>query len=175
MQQAMGNPGKRARRDDEPIAPKDDLAPPAWLTAGGRTMWDLLLPTLCAFTPRLVSRADELTLARYCNMHARLVELYEQRERIELKTQSRGLTYSIKTSKGATTGYGELPLAKEIDRLEERLLKYESVLGMTPSARSSLHVRFVQAIPAPPSGPAQSQSAPEDIWTRRQVVGKIGG
>jgi P27 family predicted phage terminase small subunit len=65
-----GNPGKRRLPKDEPAPPAEEPSCPSWLTREAREEWARITPILRSM--RLLSSADEVTLAAYCQAAAEL-------------------------------------------------------------------------------------------------------
>lgn len=172
----QGNPGRRAIPDDQPVPPKGEIVPPARLKGAARDYFIATATMLAAFRPSLAYPADTQVIARYCETlvrYERLVAWEDEAETKKARGSAPGLVYAMrgKDSK-RVTAFAEMPQAKMIDRLADRLIELERELGMTPKARSMMRVRAVQK-----QLPDAVQDKPKPShWERSpSVVAKIGG
>ena len=126
LKERAGNPGKRALKSGEPAFGGSKLTPPEHLNIDARREWRRLAAELTA--AGLLTVVDRAALAMYCQCYARWVEA----ERA-LKKES---LIDI-TNKGNRI---QNPLIGIANRAMELMLKAAVEFGMTPSARSRLHV-----------------------------------
>lgn len=176
----QGNPSKRAIPDDQPIPPKGEILPPPRLKGKAREYFIETAKMLAGFRPSLVYPADTQIIARYCELlvrYERLIEWEDAMEAKKAKGLAPGLVYPMKSKDSKRViAYAEMPQAKMIDRLGDRILQLEEQLGMTPKARSTMRVRAVQkALPDSNTAPADVAAKP-NFWHRSpNVVARIGG
>lgn len=134
---AQGNPGKRTLNDREPVpppAPAGGVAPPAWLGKSGRKVWDALAPAATAM--KVLTTADVLTFARYCETFGRWLDL-----KALIATKYKGSTSYVRTNAdGVITYAGEIPEGPEFRKLGKDLLLFEREFGLTPAARTRIQV-----------------------------------
>ena len=62
---AEGNPGKRRLNEPELLMEPEAPEPPIWLEAGGRVIWDGLVPDLVRLG--LLQKVDQIQLANLCD------------------------------------------------------------------------------------------------------------
>lgn len=159
IKQAQGNPGKRRLNDGEPLPPPGEISPPAWLGARGREVWDQVAPVAIAM--RVLTTADVLAFARYCEAFARYVEL-------KTWLAKNGTTFAKKNPKGKVVWVGEFPQAIEFRRWHEILIRLENNFGLTPAARARLNVEASGAASTlpPPATPEEAKNrAIEDFFS----------
>lgn len=129
-----GNPGKRRLNDEEPLPPAGAIEPPAWLRKTGREIWDRLAPI--AIDMQVLTTADALTFARYCDTFGEWLEAHEW-----IRDKARGqTTYTVKGEDGSIRFVYEFPQAITARKLNLALLKMEEQFGFTPAARSRIHI-----------------------------------
>ena len=122
-----GNPGKRPLNGAEPRFDATAPKAPKTLTKEARAHWKRII-ALMEQAPGLLTAADVYVLARYCEDLAMLDDAQQKRND------------SGPVIKGP---FGPIlnPLDKLIGDLSARCLSREIQLGLTPSARSRLHVQ----------------------------------
>jgi len=131
---ASGNPGKRPI--PEPLAVIEgsfDLPPepPEGLEEAGRAVWTRIWPILRSWAQ---VDLDSALVMRYCEAH-------DLRDR--LRRRLRGIT-----TRGSMGQMRLNPLLIEIGRLEDRMLKMEHELGLSPAGRSALRIETKKPAPA---------------------------
>src|SRR5690349_12618000 len=89
---AAGNPGKRPLNTEEPKPEASAGEPPAWMSGDAREIWFRLAGpmTKCG----LVTRVDELALARYCTLLAMWIKATEKVQK------AKSSAYTIKNRNG---------------------------------------------------------------------------
>lgn len=148
IKEAAGNPGRRQLNELEPVVPPGVPAPPEWLSADARKHWFSLAPMLISM--RVLTLADAIPFARYCEVLTRYIELKE----FIMGKGPTGTTYPIRDGNGKIRCVGELPQAAEFRRLHELLMRLEREFGMTPAARSVIRVEpSTMPTPSVPPGP----------------------
>lgn len=105
-----------------------DTPPPATLREAGKAEWSHSL-LVC----RWIAHSDLTALRMLC-------EAIDRREALNTELTKPGATLMLETS----TGYAYVnPAAAALEKTEERISKWMTVLGMTPSARGALGVAEV--------------------------------
>jgi len=92
---------------------------------------------------RVLSRIDRNALARYC-------QLWSRWKKAELFIQKHGDTYPLKDDQGKIKCLMPFPQVAIAHRLAVNLARLEQEFGMTPSARTRIHVEPIR-IPSDPS------------------------
>ncbi len=116
---------------NEPVPPKDPPEPPDWLDEAGREVWDQLAPNLRA--SGLLTVLDVNTLARYCHTWVRW-------RAAEDFIAMRGPVYPIMDGSGELKYVQQFPQVSIAHKLAALLTRMEAEFGMTPSARSRIHM-----------------------------------
>lgn len=119
------------QRPDFKVQPEPSAEPPQcpeWLTGEGRRRWDEVVPKLVAIG--LVSRADEFTLSRYCQIWAWWLDC-------ERFIAEHGIAGEQRDKDGKLR-IMEFPQSRRAKALGDQLLAIEREYGMTPVARLSL-------------------------------------
>lgn len=135
-----GNPGKRPLNmsGPEPDAPCD-LAPPEWLDECGKQVWQQLAHHLVSMG--LLTLVDVFAFARYCDMSSEWRALASRKGEL-------GLTYTIEKRNQfgeiIATQYKERPEHSMMLKLSAELLRMEREFGLTPAARTGLHISVPQ-------------------------------
>lgn len=122
----QGNPGKRALNTSEPQPRRETPTCPAWLSVEAKREWRKMTPELERLG--LLTVIDGAALAGYCQAYARWkqAEALLDREGLVITTQS---------------GYSQPHPAVAIAQKSLALVRaFCSEFGLTPAARSSLHV-----------------------------------
>ncbi len=127
LQDAKGNPGKRARRAAQKTVSFGDVRAPAWLrkSPAAARMWRTLSPllqTINALTP-----LDAFPLARYCRYVADWVVADEA-------VRKEGVWYDTLDSNGAATKKRH-PAFHARHELDKVLRELEGAFGMRPDER----------------------------------------
>jgi phage terminase small subunit len=195
----LADPARKPIGDNEPVPRPGDVVAPAWLSKAARAHWDTITPVLARSTPPILTTADVIPFARYCEDLARYVSLlrwqrqYEERmaklqeesrraaedgaepesmANVAAREAMRGLVYPILTAQGRVSGVAKLPQQSEIDTLAARLLKLEHHFGCTPAARAAMRMLPTGATPTSETGAVGDAS--DDVFTGGGPVGKIG-
>jgi P27 family predicted phage terminase small subunit len=129
IKEAKGNPGRRRLNENEPVPPSAPVTPPRWLPPTAIEIWNDLAPYL--ITMRVLTVVDRFPFARYCRMMARYIELQEAM----WDKGPQGTLYPLKDKKGKVRNAAEWPMAAELRRLQEMLVRLEDRFGMTPWSR----------------------------------------
>jgi P27 family predicted phage terminase small subunit len=125
-----GNPGKRALNTDEPQPAKASPGSrrvPASLPPIGKALWRKLVPELERLN--LLTKIDDATLHGACLNYARAVMAGAM-------VNKQGLT--IITDKGFVIQHPAVSIERNA---WASWLKFASTFGLTPSARSSMHIK----------------------------------
>jgi P27 family predicted phage terminase small subunit len=129
---ARGNPGKRPLNDREPQAKKIKSArAPAWLDDEARACWKRTTRELAGMG--LLTSADLDALAAYCDA---ISQWHKAREFIA----KYGDSYSSKDADGKIKNIIAFPQVSTYRNLLNLIRNYQRDFGLTPSARSSLHI-----------------------------------
>jgi P27 family predicted phage terminase small subunit len=139
---AAGNPGKRPLNEQEPKPEASAGEPPSWLSSDAREIWFRLAApmTKCG----LVTRVDELALARYCTLLAMWIKATEAVQK------AKSSAYTIKNKSGQIVGHRELPQMAELRRLGPQLTQLEREFGLTPASRTRVKAERGAAIESDP-------------------------
>jgi P27 family predicted phage terminase small subunit len=127
-----GNPGKRALNQHEPIPPADAIQPPSWLKGHALAKWRELVPLLTAV--RLLTNVDVGPLARYCDTWSWWRQCREE-------IQRDGDVMTIRDRHGNPTYHQQHPRVSIANKLASNLTALEREFGLSPAARSTLHVK----------------------------------
>ena len=131
-----GNPGKRPLNDHEPIP--DDAAEvqcPEWLTGDARDKWHKVYPVLRGM--RMLTVADEATLARYCALWA------EWKRHYDFSKQPGGDIYTLMDADGNVRYMSPTAQTSLMIKLTPLLLRMEQEFGLTPSSRSQVTIHDI--------------------------------
>jgi P27 family predicted phage terminase small subunit len=126
-----GNPGKRPLNAAEPKPAADGVVPPAWLAQDALEKWHELSPILLAVG--VLTRADVGPLARYCDTWA-----WWRRCRDVIDRD--GDTVVVRDNAGNVKWSQQRPEVGIVSKLAQQMHRLESEFGLTPSARSAIHV-----------------------------------
>lgn len=140
-------------RDQEPQPPPLALRAPAWLDSDAKRLWRTWVTRLRSYG--MLTTADEVALARYCQLLARWISL-------EFFLQQHGEVYAVRDSEGTVTGQAVYPQVGIYLRLSEQLSKMEAAFGLTPSSRASVQRQ---------DRPAHGNSAAHHDKTRFFIAG----
>jgi P27 family predicted phage terminase small subunit len=145
---ARGNPGKRAIDRQEPDPEYlDDLTPPAWMPAAAKAIWIELAPKLRK--AKVLTVIDVPALEKLCVTHARWRAAVQDLERIgvmvERAPKDGGDTGKQGESKEKSqAGTGKQVVINQLVFAESMFFKQtlavEREFGMTPAARTRVHV-----------------------------------
>jgi len=159
MKIMRGNPGKR-RVDDCPRPEVDGQSlprAPAWLDSEAKVKWKELVPQLGRMG--VLARIDRDALARYCDTWAWW-------RRIRQFISEKGETYLLRDDEGKPKYVQQLPQVAIAHKLATQLTRLEAEFGLTPAARSSIHLNFA---------PDRPLDAFEQMRAQQPtVVGRIG-
>ncbi len=122
-------------RKHEPVPPAGDAEAPEWLSKTALRAWKYYAPLLAKM--RLLTSADWLALARYCENYSRWLQCKEWLD-------EHGLTYPLMNKKGGIAAVYPWPEVAMMQNAERALAKGEAEFGLTAAARAGLQV-------APPS------------------------
>jgi P27 family predicted phage terminase small subunit len=126
-----GNPGKRPLNTAEPKPRADGIQAPAWLNADARAKWNELFAVLQSVG--LLTQADAGPLARYCDTWAWWRRCRETIER-------EGDTLVIRDDSGNEKYRQQRPEVGIVNKLAQQMHRLECEFGLTPAARSTMHV-----------------------------------
>jgi P27 family predicted phage terminase small subunit len=83
---------------------------------------------------RVLTQIDGNALARYC-------QLWSRWKRAEAFIQKHGDTYPLKDEKGRIRCLQQFPQVSIANKLAQQLTRLEQEFGLTPSARTRIHVK----------------------------------
>ncbi len=126
-----GNPGKRRLNDAEPQPPADGVQPPAWLTGDSLAKWNELVPLLRSVG--LLTQADVGPLARY-------VDCWAWWRRCREVIERDGDTVVVRDDAGRVKWAQQRPEVGIVSKLAQQMHRLEAEFGLTPAARSTIHV-----------------------------------
>lgn len=129
VQEAKGNPSKRAKRSvgEVPEAAELDDGAPQHLSKDARALWSKLAPELVRL--RFVRHTDHPSLERYC-------EALADYWKIQRKLRGKERTYWTDTLHGKMKRVD--PLFLVMQRVEDKLFAYEDRIGLNPQARQRI-------------------------------------
>lgn len=146
-----GNLGRHPLNENEPKpAVLQNYPAPDWLSAESRAVWEMLAPELAAIG--LLTVIDLTVFSRYCDAWGRWKRvrdfLHEKGESYPVTaerylpvegevTKSGRQRYARRTVKIGSRPFPEVHVYNNLNNL---LLRLESEIGMTPSARTRIHV-----------------------------------
>lgn len=123
-------------RPNEPQPPPAAPRAPTWLDAEGKRIWHTWWKRLSACG--MLTQADEVAFARYCQTLARWIEL-------ERFWQKHGAVHPLRDAAGNVTSFAIFPQIGLYLRLSDQLLKFEAAFGLTPSSRATVQKQDVPA------------------------------
>lgn len=135
VKRAEGNPGKRALNDAEPQPKAARPKIPAHLTRAERYQWARVMRIM--FPTGVITEAEADLLAVYCQAYARWVEASEQLRPVVGVDGFRTGGLIVLNAAGTPM---RNPLLKVIDDAERTMMRCQTELGMSPSARARLSV-----------------------------------
>lgn len=128
VKRLKGNPGKRALNTLEPLPATGEPVQPDWLSDTAKLVWARLVEEMST-CPGLLTIVDGGALAKLCSLEADWLENEEQ------------LKQSGQLYKDPASGrVGKSPRLTIKQELTEQILILYRELGLTPSARTRLHV-----------------------------------
>lgn len=131
LKRAMGNPGRRPLNHEEPKPRPDTPKCPAWLNKTAKAAWRQLVPELREMG--VLTHIDGHALANYCQTWARW-------RRAEEFIEKHGDVVPIKDAKGRVTYLQQVPQVAIARTLLQALNRYQQEFGLTPAARTRIHV-----------------------------------
>lgn len=129
VKKRQGNPGHRPINENEP-AFEGRTTPPQHLDPIAKQEWRRLAPRL--FVHEMLTPADRTAFAAYCSAYSRLA----QAERF-LASPAAGGSLVYKTLGGAIKPWPHVGIA---ERAAVQMHRFSIEFGLTPSARSRLHI-----------------------------------
>lgn len=117
-------------RPGEPVA-TGRAECPEWIGANARAVWEHIAPQLERMGT--LAQIDENALTRYCVLFARWAEA-------ERTLDEKGSTYDLLTEEGEIRCVQQRPEVAIAHKLAATLTKIEAEFGMTPAARSGIHL-----------------------------------
>ena len=127
LKELAGHPGKRKPNDREPRFDVSESTAPAYLRDEALGEWDRLAPTLLSL--KILTVADRNALGAYCQAFAD----WQKAQRV---LNRKGLTFKM-----PRTGYiQQRPEVAIAQKSMSLMLKFGVEFGLTPSARSRMHV-----------------------------------
>ncbi len=108
---------------------------PTWLDDEAKLAWKQLVPKLDLM--RVLTRIDRNALARYC-------QLWSRWKKAELFIQKHGDTYPLKDDSGRIKCLMPFPQVAIAHKLAGQLTRLEQEFGLTPSARTRIHVEPIR-------------------------------
>ncbi|MBI5863377.1 MAG: phage terminase small subunit P27 family [Planctomycetes bacterium] len=121
----------KRRNQTEAKGPEGTPACPEWLDADGRLRWAELVPQLEAMG--VLTLVDQGAVARYCHLWARW-------RKAEEFIAQHGEMYPLKDDKGRTKCVQPWPQVATANKLALQLTRLEQEFGLTPAARTRIHV-----------------------------------
>lgn len=127
---AGGNPGKKKIDPREVVPSAGEPVAPEWISEQALAIWKRLVPELAK--SGLARSLDGWTLARYCVILARWIEL-------DRFIRTNGTTYPQKSADGKRVlRVFEFPQAGEWRKLGPQLTALEREFGLTPASRTRI-------------------------------------
>jgi len=128
---AEGNRGKRPLNTREPQPRTDAPRCPNWLDKIAKAAWAQLVPQLREMG--VLTTIDQHALAAYCQSYARW-------RKAEEFIQRHGEVFPIKDDDGNLKYLQQVPQVAIARNLLQMLNRYQQEFGLTPSARTRIHV-----------------------------------
>lgn len=122
---ARGNPGQRRLNQNEP-QPKGKAEMPGWLSDAAKKEWERLAPELERLG--VLTAVDEKTFATYCQSVADFIAAVKA---------MKGQPVMIEGASGAPKRH---PGWELLSATGDRVIKYGSQFGLTPSSRTGISV-----------------------------------
>ncbi|WP_406627693.1 phage terminase small subunit P27 family [Pectobacterium carotovorum] len=124
-----GNPGKRKLNNKEPQPLREIPSPPAHLSDWGKTAWGRMTVLLDGMG--VLTVADVFALERLCDIYADILQLRNT-------IADEGRTYTVRTEGGFLIKAN--PAVAMLADADRRFKSYLVEFGLTPAARSKVHV-----------------------------------
>ncbi|MFW5408271.1 phage terminase small subunit P27 family [Pectobacterium brasiliense] len=124
-----GNPGKRKLNNKEPLPAREIPSPPAHLSDWGKTAWGRMTVLLDGMG--VLTVADVFALERLCDIYADILQLRNT-------IADEGRTYTVQTEGGFLIKAN--PAVAMLADADRRFKSYLVEFGLTPAARSKVHV-----------------------------------
>lgn len=118
-------------RPHEPQVKAERPTCPSWLSGEAKQVWRVIVPQLHAMG--ILTKVDGQALARYCALTVRW------RHALQF-VEAHGDTYPVRDANGQVVSLRPFPQTWLVQNVAKELLRLESHFGMTPSARTTLHV-----------------------------------
>ena len=134
LKRALGNPGKRALNEHEPVPPSPpsgEVAPPTRLSERAKEIWADLSPLITAMG--CLTTVDVGAFGRYCE--GLVIYL-----RLQAFVEANGTTYVLKDEQGKPRRVVKFPEAEELRHWTKTLCQFEDRFGLNPSARSRIRL-----------------------------------
>ncbi len=126
-----GNPGKRSLNAREPELPCKTPSCPRWLGPEARKVWRRTVSLLRV--ARILTQVDADALTAYCQVFARW-------QKLESFLDQHGEVFPIRDERGNLRYMQQFPQVAIARNLLQILRSYQQEFGMTPSARTRVHV-----------------------------------
>ena len=121
----------KRRNQQEAKGPAGKPKCPAWLDADAKAAWQQLIPMLDAMG--VLTKIDGNALIRYCRYWSRW-------RKAEDWIEKHGEMYPIKDEAGRVRCFQQWPQVAVSHKLCHELTRIEAEFGMTPSARTRIHI-----------------------------------
>ena len=132
----------KRRNEIEAKGPPGTPDCPDWLDADAKTKWFELVPRLEQMG--VLTLVDQGAVARYCHLWVRW-------RAAEDFIKKHGEIYPLKDDKGRTKCVQPWPQVATANKLAQQLTRLEQEFGLTPAARTRIHVK--------PAAPIDSSKA----------------
>ena len=140
----------KRRNEIEVKGPEGTPDCPDWLDADARVAWNYLVPKLELMG--VLTLIDSNALARYCRLWTRC-------RKAEAFIDKHRDVYPLKDEKGKAKYLAQFPQVSIAAKLAQQLTRLEQELGLTPAARTRIHVKK----PAVPSDPRKARFFRDDL------------
>ena len=133
---------RQARHRDrvEPEPPPGIPDCPDWLDDGGREKWNQLVPLLHEM--KVLARIDGEAVAKYCHTFSKWL-------RLELFLRDKGDVFPVHDAGGKIISVKVFPQVWMANKLLVVLQRYEAEFGLTPRARTRIHLPATSPADAP--------------------------
>lgn len=168
LKEIAGNPGKRplpkGEPRPEPVPGPAAGEPPDWLSGEARQIWFQIAAPMVRCG--LATSVDQIALARYCTILARWL-------RAKALLEEKGDFFNVTAADGRLLGTREAPWSQTFRRLGAQLLQLEREFGLTPAARTRIHVERDRRDGADPAAGAAAAPPAMSAATRFLLGGPI--